>query len=102
MCPSLSVLFFATFSKNDAKNHPKTGVRIAQLPMANQSIAVYFPAPQNMTFQTIGRQMEAFRLQIPFAKSDYFPDERTDGRTDARTDKLVLSAREYRALRAII
>ena len=29
--------------------------------------------------------MEAFRLQIPFAKSDYFPDGRTDERTDGRT-----------------
>ena len=33
--------------------------------------------------------MEAFRLQIPFAKSDYFPDERTNARTNERTNGQV-------------
>ena len=40
--PSLPDLFFVHFSKNDAKNHPKTGVRIAHVPMANHVLGGLF------------------------------------------------------------
>ena len=46
--------------------------------------------------------MDAYHPHIPFPKSDYFPNARTDGRTNARTEfgNLILCAPTYRALRA--
>ena len=47
--------------------------------------------------------MDAYHPHIPFPKSDYFPDGRTDERTHARTEfgNLILCAPTYKALRAI-